>query len=105
MDKQLKRKWLKALRSGKYEQGQGLLRTVDNKFCCLGVLCDVQGRRWYGGPKAGEYAIGRNYDATGEMNRQLERVVDGREHLKRLIRMNDDGKTFADIANYIAANL
>jgi len=29
--------WTQALRSGKYEQGQGALER-DNKFCCLGVL-------------------------------------------------------------------
>lgn len=30
-----------ALRSGKYEQGQGKLRSNHNEFCCLGVLCDL----------------------------------------------------------------
>lgn len=32
--------WIDALRSGDYEQGQGALNK-DNKFCCLGVLCEV----------------------------------------------------------------
>lgn len=32
--------WIKALRSGKYEQGRERLRD-GNKFCCLGVLCDI----------------------------------------------------------------
>lgn len=36
-----KTEWIKALRSGKYLQGSGSLRTKDNKFCCLGVLADV----------------------------------------------------------------
>lgn len=30
-----------ALRSGEYEQGKGSLRTRKNKFCCLGVACDI----------------------------------------------------------------
>lgn len=34
-------KWLNALESGEYQQGRGKLRTKDNKFCCLGVLCDL----------------------------------------------------------------
>lgn len=39
-------RWLKALRSRKYKQTTGTLRSFDedtNKaaFCCLGVLCDV----------------------------------------------------------------
>jgi len=33
-------KWVKALRSGNYQQGKGAL-CKDNNFCCLGVLCDV----------------------------------------------------------------
>ncbi len=36
----LQTKWLAALRDGSHEQGQQALR-IDNKFCCLGVLCDV----------------------------------------------------------------
>lgn len=34
------RKWVTALRSGEYEQGREALRNGD-KFCCLGVACDV----------------------------------------------------------------
>lgn len=40
LDPQIKAKWLEALRSGKYEQGEGRLNK-DNQFCCLGVLCDL----------------------------------------------------------------
>ncbi len=47
MQKELKTKWIEALRSGEYHQATGLLRsenTVDGSpmgYCCLGVLCDV----------------------------------------------------------------
>lgn len=40
LKKKYKKRWLKALRSGKYEQGDGTL-LYNNKYCCLGVLCDV----------------------------------------------------------------
>lgn len=33
--------WTDALRSGEYEQGKCVLRTTDNKYCCLGVACEV----------------------------------------------------------------
>lgn len=33
--------WTEALRSGKYEQCTSVLRSTDNKFCCLGVLCEL----------------------------------------------------------------
>ena len=36
----LAKKWIDALRSGKYKQGRGQLVKGD-RYCCLGVLCDV----------------------------------------------------------------
>lgn len=47
MNKNVMKKWVKALRSGKYKQGQGLLKqttafTNDKTYhCCLGVLCEI----------------------------------------------------------------
>lgn len=41
---EVKAKWLAALRSGDYRQGQGLLHQISDgqhSFCCLGVLCDL----------------------------------------------------------------
>lgn len=38
--KALRKEWIKALRSGKYEQCTGQLRDVDT-YCCLGVLCEI----------------------------------------------------------------
>lgn len=40
MKKDIADKWVGALRSGKYKQGRGALHRGD-KFCCLGVLCEV----------------------------------------------------------------
>lgn len=59
MNKRIKKLWIKALRSGKYKQAHAAMRTRDNTFCCLGVLCDLftkeKRRRWkYDGP---DYAI------------------------------------------------
>lgn len=42
IDPETKAEWVAALRSGKYEQGKYTLRTPDNKFCCLGVYCDMK---------------------------------------------------------------
>ena len=46
MNKQLKSKWVKALRSGKYKQGFGTLKQRHNTnhrpmYCCLGVLREL----------------------------------------------------------------
>lgn len=39
--------WTTALRSGKYKQGDGYLKALDDtgelEYCCLGVLCEIQG--------------------------------------------------------------
>lgn len=40
MNKEIKQRWINALRSGKYSQTEGCLR--DGKgYCCLGVLTDI----------------------------------------------------------------
>ena len=38
LTKQVKEKWVAALRSGKYKQGASRLKTEDGSYCCLGVL-------------------------------------------------------------------
>jgi len=44
LPKKFKEKWLKALRSGGYEQGRTVLHSnKDNTYCCLGVACDISG--------------------------------------------------------------
>ena len=49
MKPEIKQKWINALRSGEYEQGRKSLRDR-NKYCCLGVLCDLHaketGNKW-----------------------------------------------------------
>jgi len=40
MNKENKKLWIEALRSGKFEQGIGAL-CKNNKYCCLGVLVKV----------------------------------------------------------------
>lgn len=48
LPKEFTEKWLKALRSGKYEQGTfKLYKEEDNSYCCLGVagnICGVSNR-------------------------------------------------------------
>lgn len=33
--------WIEALESGKFEQGYDGYLCIDNKYCCLGVACEV----------------------------------------------------------------
>jgi hypothetical protein len=45
MDEKVKAEWIKALRSGEFQQGAGKLVGVTDhgalSFCCLGVLCEI----------------------------------------------------------------
>jgi hypothetical protein len=45
MKNHIMKKWVRALRSGKYKQGSGTLKQYNSKrqaqHCCLGVLCEL----------------------------------------------------------------
>lgn len=104
MDPALKAKWVTALRSGEYEQGQSRLRTLEGSFCCLGVLCEVAGVQISDG---GNSVVGIEdgmddyqpiYDLIGNsaIAAQLWRMNDGN---------NVGGKTFPEIADFIERHL
>lgn len=113
MQAELKTKWVEALRSGRYKQGRLQLRTDDDCYCCLGVLCEVSGKgQWVRQPVNGSdsecwaYRYG-DHSFSGVLPYQLEvesgLSVGGYEvGTGRLIEMNDeDRKTFAEIADFI----
>ena len=41
MNQTIKEKWITALTDGSYQQGRAALHTMSDKYCCLGVLCDL----------------------------------------------------------------
>lgn len=119
MDAEIKAKWIAALRSGEYRQGRETMRQGD-RYCCLGVLCDVDGAQW-------ELAVRKDdlFYAPGYGIEQLEPDVrddlglTDDEHMA-LLSMNDGNisddeaarwgvekrpHTFAEIADWIEANL
>lgn len=105
----IKQKWVAALRSGEYVQGRAKLRSGDDQFCCLGVLCDVLVQD--GELPEPVYASGcndfeYNYSATNLPESTREDLGISPEGQDRLMRMNDhEGASFDIIANYIEANL
>lgn len=91
MDAQLKTKWVKALRSGKYEQARYKLR-IGKALCCIGVCHKVATGKM---PRLerGTYPIAM---ALGIDDSQFTMLVD----------MNDYAeKSFPEIADYIEKNL
>ena len=100
MDQQIKKSWIAALLSGKYKQGQGLLRRCNGEdvFCCLGVLVDiVTPEDWikkdscYAVPSPSEY--GDDDTNEGELSNDFMSSVGFTEDDQdKLIRLNDGRK-------------
>jgi hypothetical protein len=105
MPKPILRKWLKALRSGKYKQGRNQLMNERGGFCCLGVLqhcltgaVEMKGDRsaslpslkWLDANKIAFTCDGKK--ATAPYLPKLGDSADG---------ANDIGKRFKTIANAI----
>jgi len=107
MEKTLKAKWLKALRSGRYKQAQGCLKDND-KFCCLGVLADVQGCAWkkddYGRSMPIIDGKGANTNGCGFLEPRFAGGI-RRATQEKLADMNDCNNSFEAIADYIEKRL
>lgn len=104
MDAEIKAKWIEALRSGTYRQGRGKLRSIDDEFCCLGVLCDlVAPKSWALDDDA--YAMHGERGALRQSITELTGGLGGAQE-SILIEMNDGGRdqprrSFSEIADYI----
>jgi hypothetical protein len=112
MNSEYKQKWVDALTSGGYEQGNGFLRQ-GNKFCCLGVLCDIVDPEGWGVRGRGMDGIICYRYLDGEWGLpkavQAEVGVDefaalpGARAGETLAGLNDNGASFDDIAKVIEA--
>ena len=113
--------WVAALRSGNYEQTdrrlvKGTVNQDSYSYCCLGVACDLFG------PKVGltfdRNALGyrdKEFLSTMTLPRSVceflgvadnpavitERVIKSFDESDYLASLNDDGVSFAQIADYI----
>lgn len=108
MNPEIKEKWLKALRSGKYQQGKNYLY-IDGCYCCLGVLCDlVDPEGWVEGERPLhqhlKIYLHDDFD-TLPSTKMLEKVDLSLYDAQKLSSFNDDGKKFDYIADYIQNNL
>lgn len=122
MNPEVKKKWLTALRSGKYRQGTDCLKQegADGRplYCCLGVLCDLYVQE-VGGRFSEPQPEIVFCDVTGESREaippqdvvkwaQLRHAVGNRvegDELESLANYNDDGHSFEEIAEIIEAKL
>jgi hypothetical protein len=101
LPKAFKNKWLKALRSGDFQQANGYLYDkYTDSYCCLGVAAKLCGVSHFGGscfiiPKSGL----RGIDKVPSLLVGDSGIPDD------LARMNDKGHDFEEIADYIETNL
>jgi len=69
------KRWVKALRSGKYKQIRGALNNGKG-FCCLGVLCDISkkdlGIKWVKGYED-KMEIGKRHKDTDYLPKSVRR--------------------------------
>jgi len=103
--RRFRRRWARALRSGEYTQGRGVLCRVHDdhteEWCCIGVGADVLG--------VPQTAF---LNAIGDGSLQAYVLVAeaagyGLEVQDKLIHLNDDadGEDFEGIANYIMGDM
>lgn len=110
INQKFKRKWITALRSGKYKQGEGELKIKGKQqFCCLGVACDVAGiaRDKYSG-KGMPFELSKTLQLRlPPFFRSAEHGGNGKceEYMQTLASMNDDGESFETIADEIESTL
>ena len=96
--------WVEKLRSNEYEQGKNVLRTRDNKYCCLGVLADVVEVVWWLPSGEDDVYRGSRYEVRGGCATSLPDSILPDEVQGAYIKLNDSGRTFAEIADALEAD-
>lgn len=109
----MKQMWIEALRSGDYEQGESYLKDPEGRYCCLGVLADKTcWEIWNETEKSTSFE-----PHTGIVIKEHDRDIFWGETLDqdrfnlsfglqaRLAEMNDSGKMFNEIADYLEQKL
>jgi hypothetical protein len=109
----IKERWIEELRSGKYRQGNGLLNDGEGNYCCLGVLCELavaDGVIEEASEHLGQRGL--SYDGSNALTppsvqewaalRFRTPVVRwGDEYDVAVTTLNDEGVTFAEIADVL----
>jgi len=97
--------WTAALRSGKYTQAQKRLKDGDS-YCCLGLLCHLQHEKFNeNGAIGSEYEV-LPFSIVNRLNIKTQTChipsLSGQHgNFVCLSSLNDNGKTFAEIADII----
>ncbi len=113
LEKEFAQKWVDALKSGKYPQGEGYLENDYGQYCCLGVACRMNH------PKVDlrhKFFIDASKDSkknkeyiTKSLERSMPALLRGvdvdQSFVQKVSKMNDDGYSFDEIADWIENNV
>lgn len=111
-------RWITALLSGDYKQGKNFLNYVpensnEHRFCCLGVLCELEGVEKFEELSSNSYHEATIYYAWDEEENGifesegeppdwwLSQFGISPWLTQKLIQMNDDGVPFREIAAFL----
>jgi hypothetical protein len=117
---EFKTAWIAALRSDEYKKATQALRKNKQHFCCLGVACDVAhkmglvetnwnfnhglwrfGRALQLPPDVVAHAMFQEFSLDNGHPSSVELYTVGENPLQTLYALNDEGATFAEIADII----
>lgn len=102
MLKDLILRWIAALESGKYKKGCTFLRDNNDNYCCLGVLCELEGLECVQG--SGPYYC---YDGEATVLPYVLRIkygldiFGGKFQMRNLVCVNDCSDTFEPVIEHI----
>ena len=92
--------WITALRSNKYKQQQWVLGKDDKKFCATGLLYRIN--NIYDRVQGPFANIWTATEAVAELEKEVGIRKGG---LNVVIQLNDDGKSYKEIADFLVADL
>ncbi len=119
LPKKFAEKWLKALRSGEYEQANGQLyddEYLGGSYCCLGVACEVVGHGKVLKEKFGEKGLPIQAKIIGKescvftklpglLREDFAPLREEDSFVESVAEMNDNGQSFKEIADWIEDNV
>ena len=106
MKKELKDKWITALRSGEYTQAYGSLKLAPGCFCAIGLLYEVAIGVWeeYDSPVSARIIYFTQDRREAVLDDTDKKFGLPREQMFHIMKMNDligQNATFEEIANYV----
>jgi hypothetical protein len=124
MNSQIKQRWIDALHSDEYKQGESQLRDAD-RFCCLGVLCDLyinETNRGWMKDNFGMFYVEDDFMEETEVLPDCVKkwaelevnspsvvikhpFIDNEKKIEQLVNLNDGGVSFSEIADLIEESL